>query len=58
MSAFHVVPVDDLIKHDSITDDADCICGPEVKPIERDDSSMGFIIVHHSLDGRELQEAA
>jgi hypothetical protein len=40
-----VVPVADIIEHDV---DVDCICGPDW----RDD-----VIVHHSLDGRELSEA-
>ena len=56
MSAYHVVPVDDLIAHDSSTDEPDCICGPEVEPVERDDGSIGYLIVHHSLDGRERFE--
>lgn len=54
--ALHVVPVDDLIDHDSSTDEPDCICGPEVEPVERDDGSIRWLIVHHSLDGRERFE--
>lgn len=50
----HVVPVDDLIEHDTDTDS--CICGPEITPVERDDGSIAWIVVHHSLDGRELNE--
>lgn len=57
MTAFHVVPVDDLIEHDSSTDEADCPCGPTTQPVPRDDGSMGWLIVHASLDGRELTEA-
>ncbi|MET9222331.1 hypothetical protein ABZX65_26695 [Streptomyces sp. NPDC003300] len=52
----HVHPVNDLIAHDTSTDDADCPCGPTVRPVERPDGSMGWLIVHASLDGRELQE--
>ncbi len=50
----HVVPIDDLIEHD--TDGGDCPCGPEVQPVERDDGSMGWLQVHHALDGREHDE--
>jgi hypothetical protein len=55
--AYHVVPVNDLIEHDS-SGERDCICGPETVPVERDDGSMGWLVSHHSLDGRELHEAA
>ena len=48
---FHVYPVEDLIEHD--TDSEGCVCGPTIEPIECDDGSMGWIVVHHSLDGRE-----
>ena len=47
-------PIGDLIEHD--TDDDDCVCGPTVVPVPRDDGSMGWVIVHHSLDGREADE--
>ena len=50
----HVLPVNDLIEHDS--SGVDCICGPEVEPVPRDDGSMGWLISHHSLDGREAYE--
>lgn len=49
----HVAPVDDLIQHDRASDEPDCPCGPDVMPVKRDDGSMGWLIVHHSLDGRE-----
>lgn len=48
---YHVYPVDDLVDHD--TDTEDCICGPTTKPVERDDGSYGWLIVHEALDGRE-----
>lgn len=51
--ALHVTPVGDLIAH---TSDDDCLCGPEAKPIKRGDGSIGWIVVHHSLDGREAAE--
>lgn len=43
----HVVPVDDIIDHN--LDSADCVCGPRVRQREQ-----GTVIVHASLDGREL----
>jgi hypothetical protein len=46
----HAVPLDDLIVHE-FTDD--CPCGPSPRPVPRSDGSMGWLIVHHSLDGRE-----
>lgn len=49
-----VSPINDLIQHD--TDDTDgtkCVCGPAVEPVKRHDGSMGWMIIHHSLDGRE-----
>lgn len=50
----HVLPVDDLIKHDATGDE--CACGPDTEPVKRDDGSIGWLIKHHSLDGRELNE--
>lgn len=46
--------LNDLIEHD--TDGGDCPCGPETIPVEREDGSIGWQVVHHSLDGREAQE--
>lgn len=54
--AYHVVPVDDLLEHDTSTSEPDCVCGPDVIPVERTDGSMGWVISHHSLDGRERHE--
>jgi hypothetical protein len=51
--AVHVVPIGDLIEHE--TSDA-CPCGPRTEPVKRDDGSMGWLHVHHSLDGREATE--
>jgi hypothetical protein len=50
----HTVPVDDLIEHR--TDGSDCLCGPTTEPVECDDGSFGYCVVHHSLDGREHRE--
>lgn len=52
--AVHVHPLDDLIEHVATGDD--CPCGPEAQPVKRDDGSMGWIVLHHSLDGREMGE--
>jgi len=43
----HVRPLGDLIEH---PDDA-CVCGPRVEEI-----NGNFLLVHHSLDGREADE--
>ena len=50
----HVVPINDLIDHDLIEP---CPCGPAIQPVKRDDGSVGWLTVHHSLDGREQHEA-
>lgn len=55
MSTVHIIPVNDLVEHD--TDSDGCPCGPRVEPVERDDGSYGWLLTHHSLDGRELHEA-
>ena len=49
----HVVPVNDLIEHDVA---GDCICGPTAEAAFREDGSNGWLVTHHSLDGRELRE--
>lgn len=53
MSTVHVTPVRDLIEHD---DSDGCACGPTTEPVGRDDGSIGWLVVHHSLDGREARE--
>jgi len=55
MVTVHTYPVADLVEHD--TDGGDCICGPTTEPIERNDGSIGWHVLHHSLDGRESREA-
>jgi hypothetical protein len=52
--AVHVYPLGDLVCHD--TDGDGCVCGPRIEPVPRDDGSMGWLITHHSLDGREFRE--
>ena len=51
--AVHVYPRDDLIEH-QMTDE--CVCGVRTEPVEREDGSIGWLHVHHSLDGREADE--
>lgn len=50
----HTIPVDDLIEHD--TSGEPCVCGPRVEAAFREDGSNGWLVVHHSLDGREQHE--
>ena len=52
--AVHVYPLGDLIEHE--TEGDDCVCGPTVERVERDDGADGWVVVHHSLDGREAHE--
>lgn len=54
MTTVHVVPVNDLVEHE--TDGDDCVCGPDIEAVRRDDGSVGWLVSHHSLDGRELRE--
>jgi hypothetical protein len=50
----HVVPLADLIAHE---ESEDCVCRPELRLVTNDDLSDGcWVITHHSLDGRELNE--
>lgn len=54
MSQHHVYPVADLIEHN--TEGDDCVCGPTIEAVPRDDGSYGWLHTHHSLDGREKHE--
>lgn len=47
----HVVPNNDLVDHE----DEGCVCGPTTEhvPTEHGDA---WVVVHHSLDGRERHE--
>jgi hypothetical protein len=54
VTTVHVYPVGDLIEHDTETDE--CICGPVIEPVPDEDGSMGWLITHNSLDGRERHE--
>jgi hypothetical protein len=53
-NTMHVVPINDLIDHDLIDT---CLCGPAIQPVKREDGTVGWLTVHHSLDGREQHEA-
>jgi hypothetical protein len=50
----HVVPRGDLVEHETSDD---CPCGPTAQPVTRDDGSVGWVMLHHSLDGRERGES-
>ena len=55
----HVEPADDLIDHDTSTDQPDCVCVPRVEYVENEvGGTDGWLIVHNCLDGRERDEAA
>lgn len=56
MPTVHVMPVGDLIEHDN-SGVTDCVCGATTEPVPAADGSTGWLVVHHSLDGRELTEA-
>lgn len=50
----HLFPTSDLIEHD-LDSDGDCVCGPVVEPVPRDEhGGFGWMYLHSSLDGREL----
>lgn len=38
------------------TSGAECVCGPDTEAVFRDDGSNGWVVIHHSLDGREAHE--
>jgi hypothetical protein len=49
----HVIPNGDLVDHKS---EPDCVCGPTAELVPRGDGSIGWVIVHAALDGREHHE--
>ncbi|WP_346536960.1 hypothetical protein [Micromonospora sp. DPT] len=49
------MPINDLIQHDS-SGGQDCVCGPTEQPVKGEDGSVRWMVVHHSLDGREQAE--
>lgn len=48
----HVLPIEDLIAH--LVED--CACGPTTEPVEGDGGIINWVVIHHSLDGREKEE--
>jgi hypothetical protein len=48
----HVSPRGDLVTHEA----RECVCGPTCEPVKCEDGSLGWLYVHHSLDGREKIE--
>lgn len=50
----HVVPVGDLIEHDTEHFE-DCVCGPRVQRVDAP-LGDGWLYIHHSLDRREERE--
>ena len=48
----HVMPIDDVIEHES---NEDCVCGPRVQRVDTPEGD-GWLFTHHSADGRELSE--
>jgi hypothetical protein len=44
MSApIHVIPLHDLVEHDTDGEE-ECVCGPRVEPVPREDGSMGWLV--------------
>ncbi|MFK4108567.1 hypothetical protein [Streptomyces sp. NPDC002176] len=54
MTDLHVVPLDDVVAHDTSVS-GECVCGPTDQPVKREDGSVTWVAVHHSLDGRETR---
>jgi len=52
MTRVHVYPLNDLVEHD--IEGEDCVCGPDVELVSAIDD--GWLVTHHSLDGREEHE--
>jgi hypothetical protein len=50
-TVLHIVPVDDLIEHD--TDGAPCACGATTELHIGCCGNTGRLVTHYSLDGRE-----
>lgn len=49
MASIHVMPRADVVAHQP--NDA-CVCGPQ-----QEYHDGGWVVIHHSLDGREQSEA-
>jgi hypothetical protein len=55
MTTVHCIPVNDLVEHDT-TGEHDCACGPDTEHVPNPDRPDGWLVTHHSLDGRERSE--
>lgn len=53
--SIHVVPMRDDITHEQSDE---CVCGPRNEAHAQPDGSVRFVVIHHSLDGRESREHA
>lgn len=53
MTTVHVYPLGDVVGH--VIDGDDCPCGPSVELLDGV-AHDGWLVVHHSLDGREHAE--
>lgn len=51
----HVAPLSDVVEHE---DSDTCPCGPTLQEETRADGTSAWLVVHHSLDGREETERA
>ncbi|MGW1154447.1 hypothetical protein ACWD45_24585 [Streptomyces rubiginosohelvolus] len=51
----HVTPLNDLIEHDTDSEEPSCVCGPQTVPVEVG-GLVAWAYVHASLDGREFVE--
>nr|WP_187279181.1 hypothetical protein [Streptomyces lavendulae] len=54
MADLHVVPIGDLIDHDTI---GGCACGPAEQLVKAADGSTGWLAVHHTRDSRAQGQA-
>lgn len=54
MATVHTYPVADLIEHELEGDR--CPCGPTSEHVPNPHGPDGWLIIHHSLDGREQHE--
>lgn len=47
-----------VLRAETSPDDTACPCGPTAEHVPNDGGSDGWVITHHSLDGREQHEPA
>lgn len=51
-TVLHVSPLNDLVAHDTVS--GHCVCGPALEEAPTGTGTAGLLIIHRSLDGREL----